>query len=229
MRRNLFVIEGLDGSGKATQARLLCQALERRGIACRHVSFPDYDSPSSSLVRLYLEGAFGKDPGDVNPYAAASFYAVDRFASFQQRWKRDYEGGAVIVADRYVTSNLIYQLSKVGAAEKDAFIAWEEDYEYGKLGLPRPTAAIYLDVPPALSQELLRRRYGGDESQKDIHERNVAFLTECRRNALYSAERLHWHVIGCAQAGTMKTMEEIHGEVMAVVSRYLTPDMAEED
>ena len=218
----LIVIEGLDGSGKSTQLELLPQNLKKSGIDSRSVSFPDYDSNSSALVKMYLGGEFGKKPGDVNAYAASLFYAVDRFASYQKDWKLDYEAGSVILADRYVTSNMIYQLSKVGAEEKDAFIRWVEDYEYGRLGLPEPTATIYLDMKPEISQELMKQRYEGDESKKDIHERDVAFLKECRENALYSAEKAGWNVVCCYENDTPKTIEQIHEEVMAVVNRYLT-------
>ncbi len=220
--QHLFVIEGLDGSGKATQTKLLWKALAEDGNAVRHVTFPDYASESSALVKMYLGGEFGGSPADVNPYAAASFYAVDRFASYQKDWKQDYEAGSVILADRYVTSNMIYQLSKVGAEAKDSFIHWVEDYEYGKLGLPKPTATIYLDMKPEISQELMKQRYEGDESKKDIHERDIAFLKECRENALYSAEKAGWNVICCYEGDTPKTIEQIHGEVMAIVNRYLT-------
>lgn len=228
MRQTVFVIEGLDGSGKATQTKLLCKALADRGIPCRHVTFPDYGSDSSALVKMYLGGDFGSDPGSVNGYAAASFYAVDRYASFQRDWKDDYAKGCVIVADRYVTSNLIYQLSKVPAAEKDSFIDWVEDYEYEKLGLPRPTAVLYLDMDPSISQKLLAGRYQGDESKKDIHERNVAFLKDCRSNALYSAKRSCWNVICCYRGDTPKMVDEIHEEIMAIVGPYLQPCKREE-
>lgn len=220
----LFVIEGLDGSGKATQTKLLWDALVKEGCAVRRITFPDYASDSSALVKMYLGGEFGGSPADVNPYAASSFYAVDRFASYQKDWKKDYENGNIILADRYVTSNMIYQLSKVEAEKKDAFIAWVEDYEYEKLVLPKPTATIYLDMKPEISQELMRQRYAGDESKKDIHERNVEFLKDCRRNALYSAEKAGWNVICCYEGNTPKAMEQIHGEVMEIVNRYLNQD-----
>ena len=218
---HLFVIEGLDGSGKATQTKLLWKALAENGNAVRRVTFPDYASDSSVLVKMYLGGEFGGSPADVNPYAASSFYAVDRFASYQKDWKQDHEAGSIILADRYVTSNMIYQLSKVGAEEKDSFIRWVEDYEYEKLGLPRPTATIYLDMKPEISQELMKQRYEGDESKKDIHERDVAFLKECRENALYSAEKAGWNVVCCYEGDQPKTIEQIHGEVMELVNRYL--------
>lgn len=217
----LFVIEGLDGSGKATQTKLLFQALTEGGIPCRQVTFPNYDSPSSALVKLYLGGAFGGSPASVNPYAAASFYAVDRFAGYHQDWKQDYQSGRVILADRYVTSNLIYQLSKVAEGERDNFIDWLQSYEYDKLGLPRPTATIYLDMLPSVSQSLLSGRYQGDESKKDIHERDVSFLSSCRQSALYSASQCGWHVIRCDDGAQPRDMGEIHREILRIVKGYL--------
>lgn len=222
MAGNLFVIEGLDGSGKATQTMLLCDALAHKGLPYRQITFPDYDSESSALVKMYLQGGFGGDPGSVNPYAASSFYAVDRFASFQRSWKQDYEAGSVILADRYVTSNLIYQLSKVTDEEKDTFIDWVQEYEYGKLGLPRPQATIYLDMKPEVSQSLLRNRYQGDESKRDIHERNLVFLNQCRESALYSAEKLGWHIVPCCTEDQVpKSISAVHTEILSILERYL--------
>ena len=111
-RGKLIVMEGLDGSGKATQTGLLCQYLESRGRRVRHIEFPDYREPSSALVKMYLNKEFGSNPGDVNAYAASSFYAVDRYASFLRFWRKDYLSGATIVADRYTTSNAVYQMVK---------------------------------------------------------------------------------------------------------------------
>ena len=157
----LIVIEGLDGSGKGTQAKLLYDYALSRGRA-RQVTFPDYDSPSSSLVKMYLKGDFGKEAGDVNAYAASAFYAVDRFASYRMKWKDDYASGVPIISDRYVTSNIVYQLSKLPKTEWKAFVSWLEDLEYEKFGLPRPDRVIYLDMPPKISQRLLTERYAGE-------------------------------------------------------------------
>ncbi len=140
----IIVIEGLDGSGKATQTKLLYEKLLAAGKQVRRLEFPDYENPSSALVKMYLSGDFGKDPADVNAYAASAFYAVDRVASFLQVWKKDYPADTVFLCDRYATSNIIYQMAKVPASERDAFIAWQQDFEYDKLGLPRPDAVIYL-------------------------------------------------------------------------------------
>lgn len=214
MSHPFIVIEGLDGSGKATQTQKLCDAFANRQIKFRHITFPDYKQDSSALVKMYLEGAFGSDPNSVNAYAAASFYAVDRYASYQRFWKQDYLNGTCIIADRYATSNLIYQLTKLPEKEWDKFIDWAEDYEYNKLQLPKPNIIIYLDMPPEVSQALMSERYKGDETQKDIHERNLAFLNQCRETALYSAKKLGWHVITCAENGKPKSIDAIHQEIL---------------
>lgn len=217
---SLIVLEGLDGSGKGTQAGLLLRAAEARGKA-RRISFPDYDSPSSALVKMYLSGAFGTDAEQVNAYAASTFYAVDRFASYQLKWKDAYLSGETIVADRYVTSNLVFQLTKLPRGEWDAYIRWLEDLEYEKLALPRPDAVIYLDVDPSVSQSLLMKRYGGEEEKRDIHEADLAFQQNCRTAALYAAEKLRWDTLSCYDGETMQTPEEIHRKILNILEAYL--------
>lgn len=209
----LIVLEGLDGSGKATQAGLLLEALQKRG-AVRKVDFPDYESESSALVRMYLGGEFGRDPEDVNAYAASTFYAVDRFASFRRAWREDYLAGVPVLADRYTTSNLIYQLGKLPPAEWEDFVQWTEDFEYGKLGLPRPELVIYLDMPVEVSQRLLNQRYHGDAAKKDIHESHLDFLRDCARSAAFIAPRQGWEVIHCAKDGEPLPAGEIHRMVL---------------
>ena len=216
----LVVIEGLDGSGKGTQA----ERLYRYAAGCdgaRKITFPDYDSPSSSLVKMYLAGEFGSDAEAVNAYAASAFYAVDRFASFQTKWKADYLAGSTIIADRYVTSNIVYQLSKLPPAEWDGYMSWLEDFEYGKLGLPRPDRVLYLDVPPEVSQELLKKRYQGDVTKKDIHEKDFAFLLHCRDCALYAADKLNWSILNCAAGKTLRSIEDIHQEILTKLEDLL--------
>lgn len=217
MRGKLITLEGLDGSGKGTQAALLEKALLERKIPLKKISFPDYSHPSSSLVKMYLNGDFGSRPGDVNAYAASSFYAVDRFASFRKYWKREFESGTWILADRYTTSNMVYQLTKLPQKEWDGFLSWVEDFEYGKLSLPRPDITVYLDMPPEISQELLRLRYKGDEGKKDIHESNLEYLIRCRESARYAAEKMGWRVIHCAKDGRPRPVEEIHREIKGAV------------
>ena len=211
----LYVIEGLDGSGKATQTALLCDALRAEGHTLKHISFPNYKESSSALVRSYLAGEFGTSPDAVNAYAASSFYAVDRYAAFKKHWQRDYESGTVIVADRYTTSNAVYQMTKLPRGEWDGYLQWLEDYEYRLLALPRPDRVIFLDMPPEVSQYLLSGRYHGDESKKDIHEADAAFQRRCRESALYAAERLGWKVIPCAENGHPRPVEAIARGVRA--------------
>ena len=217
----LIVIEGLDGSGKATQTALLKNALKQAGYPVKHISFPDYNSPSSALVKMYLGGQLGSNPSDVNAYAASSFYAVDRYASYKQFWQQDYENGDIILADRYATSNAIYQLSKIDDDKKDEFLQWLEFYEYAQLQLPKPDVVIYLDMPIEISQKLMTKRYNGDESKKDLHESNFIFLKECRNSALYSAKQQGWHIVKCAKDEMPRSIEDIHTAVMSVVKKYL--------
>ncbi|MCD7935147.1 MAG: thymidylate kinase [Oscillospiraceae bacterium] len=213
----LIVIEGLDGSGKATQAGLLAAALSSRGCPVRQVSFPDYRSDSSALVRMYLSGAFGSAPDDVNAYAASSFYAVDRYASYKQDWGTFYHGGGTVIADRYTTSNGVHQCSKLDRTEWDGFLRWLSDYEYGLLGIPAPDAVIYLRLPLAVSQQLLDARYQRDGGARDIHERDLAYLSRSAAAAEYCCARLGWHAIDCVQNGTLRPPEEIHAALLALL------------
>lgn len=219
--KKLIVIEGLDGSGKATQAELLCEGLRKQGVKERKVSFPDYDSESSALVKMYLSGQFGSKPDDVNAFAASSFYAVDRYASFKKGWSEDYASG-VIVADRYTTSNAIHQCSKLPEEQWDAYLDWLFDFEYLKLGIPEPSMVVYLRVDPEVSQKLITGRYEGQEEKKDIHEKNVAYLNRCRAAADYCAEKLGWKTIECAHDGEMRSIEDIRKEIMAVCMETAT-------
>lgn len=213
MSAKFIVIEGLDGSGKATQTKILFDKITALGKTVKKLEFPDYANESSALVKMYLGGEFGNNPNDVNAYAASSFYAVDRIASYLKFWKQDYENGSVILSDRYATSNIIYQMSKLDKSEWDSFIEWQEDFEYNKLSVPKPDKVIYLDVEPEVSQKLMTNRYKGDESQKDLHEKNFAFLLECRKSALYAAKKCGWCVINCCENGNIKPIEAIAVEI----------------
>lgn len=217
----VVVIEGLDGSGKATQTGLLFKYLRERNLNVERVSFPDYDSPSSSLVRMYLDGEFGSAPGDVNGHAAASFYAVDRYASYKKGWERFYNDGGIILCDRYVTSNAIYQMTKVPVKDWDEYLIWLEDLEYAKLGVPKPDIVIYLDVPIEISQCLMSNRYAGDESKKDLHEKDLQYLKNCREGAFYASRKLGWHVISCSCCGKMCSIEDVFLKVRNTVEKNL--------
>lgn len=217
MASKLIVIEGLDGSGKGTQSNILYKTLKDRGYKVKKITFPDYDSPTSALVKMYLGGELGDSPDDVNAYAASAFYAVDRVASFIKSWKKDYQECDYIIADRYVTSNIIYQMTKVSENERDEYIEWCEDFEYNRLGVPKPDVVIYLDMPPEVSQMLMSGRYKGDESKKDIHEKNMNFLMECRKSALYAQSRLNWVHLSCAQGNTPKSREYISQQILEIL------------
>lgn len=221
MAGKLIVLEGLDGSGKSTQLLELEKALISGGKSTHKIKLPDYEDDSSALVRMYLGGAFGTDPQSVNAYTASAFYAVDRAANYLRKWKDKYEAGQVILADRYTTSNAYHQLQKMPRDRWDEYLAWLEDFEYQKLSVPKPDCVVYLDMPIDVSQKLLMHRYEGDAAKKDIHEANVDYLRSCRVAALYAAEKLHWHVIACAEGDSPRTIDSIAAEVAQIVSEEL--------
>ena len=202
----LIVIEGLDGSGKATQAKLLASALAQREIRVREVSFPDYDSSSSALVKMYLGGEFGDRPGDVNAYAASTFFAVDRYASFKKNWREFYENGGVVIADRYTTSNAVHQCSKLPETEWEGYLDWLFHFEYDLLGIPAPDRVFYLQTAPGVNQKLLDRL--------DIHERNADYLAHSRAAAEFCAKKLGWTTIHCVKDDSMRGIQEIHEELL---------------
>lgn len=217
MSGRLITLEGLDGSGKTTQMGLLETELRARGAAFRSVKFPSYGQPFAAPAQMYLNGEFGGRPDAVNAYAASAFFAVDRCASYLKLWRNDYENGVLVLADRYTTSNMIYQLPKLPRAQWEGCLAWLQDFEYVRLGLPRPALTVFLDMPPALSQKLLEARYRKNGGGRDIHERDVEYLAACRESALFAAERLGWRVIPCAAGGKPRGAERIHAEVMRCV------------
>ena len=210
----LIVIEGLDGCGKSTQLELLPQNLLKNGIESKSVSFPDYDSNSSALVKMYLGGEFGKKPSDVNAYAASLFYAVDRFASYKTNWGDYYNQNGVIVSGRYTTSNAVHQTSKMDESEWQGFLDWLYDLEYNKVGIPTPDKVIFLEMPIEVSQKLLSGRYNGDEGKKDIHESDTAYLDKCRKAAMFTAKYSGWTIIPCAKDGEPRTIEDIAKDIL---------------
>lgn len=210
----LIVIEGLDGSGKSTQLDLLYENLRKKGIDCKTVSFPDYDSPSSTLVKMYLKGDFGKKPSDVNAFAASVFYTVDRYASFKANWGNYYENDGTVVAGRYTTSNAVHQASKLPENEWESFLDWLYDFEYNKIGIPKPDKVIFLDMPTEVSQKLLTKRYKGDDTKKDIHESDIEYLKKCRKAAVFTANYSGWETICCAKNGEARTIEDIAEDVL---------------
>ena len=217
----LIVIEGLDASGKGTQAALLLKRLRESGKDAFEIDLPNYADDSSALVKMYLAGELGSKPGDVNAFAASTFFAVDRYASFKKAWGKEYDSGKIIVANRYTTSNACHQMTKLSEKEWDSFLSWLFDFEYVKLGIPEPDCVVFLDMPVDVSQKLLQKRYHNDESKKDVHERDTEYLRHCRDAAVYACEKLGWKRIACANGGEPKSVEEISRLVFETVSQFI--------
>ncbi len=218
----LIVFEGTDGSGKSTQFARLCKRLEEEKRPFTRLVFPRYDQPSSALIRMYLQGEFGSLPEDVNAYAASSFYAVDRYASWKQAWGEPYRRGGLILADRYTTSNAVHQASKMPADEREDFFCWLEDYEHEKLGLPRPDRVVWLDMPIPTAVENLRRRERDTHTHADIHEVDEPYLYACRAAAQSAAEFWGWSRVSCVDDhGKLRDVEELHEEIWALLAPVL--------
>ena len=217
MAGRLIVLEGTDGSGKSTQFARLCRHLEEVEKDFQRVVFPQYEEESSALIRLYLGGAFGSRPEDVNAYAASAFYAVDRYASYKTKWGAYYEGGGLVLADRYTTSNAVHQASKLPEGEREEFLRWLYEFEFDRLGLPRPDLVLYLDVPTEGTVRNLRRREADTGTAADIHEADTAYLARCRTAALEASEVLGWQRIRCVGPEGLRSIEEIHQEIWQLV------------
>lgn len=222
MAGRLIVLEGTDGSGKSTQFSLLCGHMDREGRPFRKLIFPQYQEPSSALVKMYLNGEFGPHPSDVNPYAASTFYAVDRYASYQKVWGAAYRAGELILSDRYTTSNAVHQTSKLPEEAWAPFLRWLFDFEYDKLGLPAPDLVLYLDMPTDRAVEMLRRREGETHTTGDIHEVDTDYLRRCRAAALAAAGLCGWERISCVdEQGAVRPPEDIHQQIWDRVSALL--------
>ena len=209
----LIVFEGTDGSGKSTQFALLSEKLAAQGVEFKKLVFPQYSEPSSALIRMYLEGQFGGSPADVNAYAASAFYAVDRYASYKKVWGQWYEQGGLILSDRYTTSNAVHQASKEPPERRGEYLRWLYEFEYDKLGLPRPDLTIYLDVPTEFTEMLMRRREAATGTHADIHEQDLRYLATCRETGREAAKYYGWTVIECVRDGAMRSIEDIHEEI----------------
>lgn len=215
----LIVIEAGDGCGKATQTARLYERLLRDNYSVRQVTFPDYNSPSSALIKMYLQGQFGTSPDAVNAYAASAFFAVDRYASFKTSWGEWYKQGGIVLADRYTTSNMVHQAVKIhDNLERKKFLDWLWDLEFIKFGLPVPDMVLFLDVPPAKSSTLLAGRNSKDSTGQDIHEQDSAYLEQCYDSYRLVAERYGWQRIDCMNGVVLKTVEEIHNDIYRVLS-----------
>lgn len=221
----LIAIEGTDSSGKQTQSELLYNRLVAEGIDARLISFPAYESDSSALVKMYLAGEFGTNPNDVNAYTASTFYAMDRFATFRKDWGKDYNEGTVIVADRYVPSNLIHQAAKIDDEdEKEKFVKWLHDLEYKHYGLPYPNVTVFLDMPTDVAARLMKERANKiDKSdKKDIHERDLEYLKKSYDNAKGIAKKLDWCIVPCTDStGEVRTIDSISDDILKMVKTLI--------
>ena len=217
----LIVLEGTDGCGKSTQMELLARRMEQEQMDFRRLRFPRYENPSSSLIRMYLGGEFGDKPSDVGAYAASTFYAVDRFASFAADWKDYYLQGGALISDRYTTSNAVHQGSKMPPEEREDFFRWLYDLEFGKMKLPQPDLTILLDMPIELSETLMRSREEKTNTSADIHEKDREYLRSCRQSAADAAKFYGWTVVSCAKDGKIRSIEDIHQEIFALVKACL--------
>ena len=220
----LIVIEGTDSSGKETQTKKLFEKLEEKDLKVKKISFPNYDSPACEPVKMYLAGAFGEDAMKVNPYPVSTMYAIDRYASFKTDWEKFYNEDGIIVTDRYVTSNMVHQASKIrDLDEKKKYLNWLEDLEYEKMGIPRPDLVIFLNMPTDMAIRLMAERKNKitGEEKKDIHERDKESLKESHANACKIANIYNWKEIKCNDGERIKTIEEIGEEVFSLVEEVV--------
>lgn len=220
----LFVIDGTDGSGKQTQFEKLKEKLEKEKTNYKVMSFPNYNSASSSLVKMYLSGEFGTEPKKISPYIASTFYAVDRYATYQKDFKEFYDNGGIILADRYTTANMIHQAGKIKEKDKlENFLNWLYDFEFGLYGLPKPTKVFLLKMPPEYSLELIKERENKftHNTQKDIHERDKNHIVDAYNAACYVSKKYNWCEIECIANNKIRTIEEIHNEIYENIKSYL--------
>lgn len=223
MTGKLFVIEGVDSSGKATHTQKLYQRLLREKKPVKKIEFPNYQSPSSALIKMYLNGEFGIDPNDVSPYVASTFYAVDRYASYKKEWEDFYQNGGILLADRYTTSNMIHQGVKLtDSLAKNKFLAWLWEFEFKTFGLPVPDCVLFLDMPPQFSLKLMQNRVNKFTSQKekDIHEKSAEYLISSYNNACSIAAKYKWSKVDCVNNGEIKSIDEIHEQLYSILAKY---------
>ena len=220
----LFVIDGTDGSGKQTQFDLLKKHLDEDHIEYRTVSFPNYDSPSSSLVKMYLSGEFGENAQEISPYIASTFYAVDRYATFKKDFFQYYNDGGIILADRYTTANMVHQAGKIkDKEERKKYLDWLFDLEFNIYGLPKPTTVFFLNMPPEKVKELIKNRENKftHDAKKDIHERNPEHLRDAYQAACDLVSTYGWNQIDCVKDNEIRTREDIHNEIYEIVYKEL--------
>lgn len=217
MNSKLIVIEGLDGSGKSVQLELLKEDYPE----FRFITFPNYQSPSGQIVTNYLQGLYSEQDNSVSAYTASCFYAVDRYTSYKTDWEKDYREGKIIISARYVSSNAIYQMTKLPQSKWQEYMDWLFDIEYNKFKMPKPAATIFLDMPVEVSRKLLMKRYEGRKDKLDLHESNLEFMNACREAALYVAEKEGWTKIKCSENGQPLPIELIHNNIKKEIEELI--------
>lgn len=220
----LIVIEGTDSSGKETQTKKLYERLANEIEKVRKISFPNYESPACEPVKMYLAGAFGDNALNVNPYPVSTMFAIDRYASYKMDWESFYNAGGIIVTDRYTTSNMVHQASKIeNIDEKSKYLGWLEDLEYNKMGIPKPNLVIFLNMPTEMAVKLMEARKNKitGEEKKDIHEKDTSYLKKSYDNACDIAKKYNWQEIKCVENKRLKTIEEIGEEIYTLVKEIL--------
>ena len=220
----LFVIDGTDGSGKQTQFNKLAEKLEKEKINFKKISFPNYNSPSSSLVKMYLGGEFGENAKSVSPYIASTFYAADRYATYKKNLEEYYERGGIILADRYTTANMVHQAGKItDKKEREKFLNWLWDFEFNLYGLPIPTQVFFLNMPIEYSQKLMETRANKitHEEKKDIHEKNKQHLEDAYNEACKLVKKYNWCEINCISNNEIRTIDDIHEEIFEKISEFI--------
>jgi len=214
----LIVFEGIDGSGKSTQFEMICKRFSDEEVNFKRLVFPRYSEPSSTLIKMYLNGEFGDNPDSVNAYAASSFYAVDRYASFAQDWREYYNNGGLILTDRYTTSNALHQGAKIDSGERELFFKWLYDYEFNKIGLPSPDLVIYMDITAEFAATRLKRRQSETGTNADIHENDMTYLKSCAHSGKHAASIFGWQSINCVENDGERDLNEIHSEIYSIIS-----------
>ena len=220
----LFVIDGTDGSGKQTQFNKLQERLDKENIEYKTVSFPNYESPSSSLVKMYLSGEFGTNAQEISPYIASTFYAADRYATFKTGYQDYYDKGGIILADRYTTANMVHQAGKIkDKKERDKFLKWLWDFEFKLYGLPIPTEVFFLNMPTEKALELMKDRKNkfDENAKKDIHESNEKHMKDAYEAACDVAKEYNWFEIKCMRDNELRTIDDIHEEIYEEVKKHI--------